>query len=86
MAGCRPPYSKPLIVDLDDPDGLYASGLCNPTGSGDTGRCQSGTNAGGNCNPTGNTAIGNCNTGNGAFSRCRPGNTAVDCRSGSTGM
>lgn len=86
MASSRPQYSKPLIVDLDDPDGLYASGACNPIGSGVAGRCQNGNHAATNCNPTGNSAVGNCNTGNGALSQCRHGNTTLQCNSGSTGM
>jgi len=28
-------------VDLDEPDKLYASGACDPVGSGDTGACKS---------------------------------------------
>jgi len=63
MENSRPQYGKPVIVDLDDPDELYAAGACNPLGSGDTGACRNGNRPGGQqCNPTGFFA-GKCSTG-----------------------
>jgi hypothetical protein len=63
MKNSKPQYSKPVIVDLDNPDELYASGVCNPVGSGDSGACRSGNRPGGQqCNPTGWVA-GKCSGG-----------------------
>jgi hypothetical protein len=40
MENSRPRYSKPVIVDLDDPDDLYASGACNPGSSPQGWQCK----------------------------------------------
>ncbi|MGB6068035.1 MAG: hypothetical protein WBG50_24780 [Desulfomonilaceae bacterium] len=65
MENPRPQYIRPVIVDLDEPDGLYASGACG-IGSGAAGSCNSsGIGAtGGTCKATGWVNAQKCNTGN----------------------
>ena len=64
MENSRPPYTRPVIVDMDDRDDLYASGACNPLGSGDAGVCKNyGVFPGGGfCKPNGGGAR-NCSSG-----------------------
>jgi hypothetical protein len=64
MENSKPQYVQPVIVDLDDPDKLYAAGACNPLGSGDVGVCKNPGIApqGGFCKPNGWLAR-NCSSG-----------------------
>ncbi len=74
MKNSRPQYTKPMIVDLDDPDQLYASGACRAFGSSDPGVCAEGGNPGGQlCNP--GWGAHNCKTGNFVGWACWSGST-----------
>jgi hypothetical protein len=63
MKDSRTQYTKPVIVDLDGPDELYASGACSPLGSGDTGACRDGNHPGGQQCKANGWLAGKCDTG-----------------------
>ncbi len=62
MENSRPQYTRPVIVDMDEPDGPYASGACS-LGSGASGVCNQGNSPSGQQCKTFGFIAGNCNTG-----------------------
>ena len=64
-------WEKPMLVSLSG--ATDALGICTPTGSGDSSKCDAGNSAGGNCSLFGNAAVDQCLDGNAAGNHCGQG-------------